>query len=252
LLEELQLRPSIITSAYHLNPNEHIYKTYASKIDPSHTSSDEKLLVYEKNGSIRVLARYTGSDRARTGQSRRQIVSLGGLYAGMLPGNRIVYLHAYHDSEITNSGANYSLTVLSLDNLEKKILTHTYSPTEIEWSPQEYSSELIEQFPNEYADALAIDAATEALIDKRKYNVPVSNLLTDNEFIFVFTYSNNQAGEILTDIFNADTGQYISSAYLPKFVAIRNGFGYTLNNYRETGDFPKIEKYKIDPRVYGR
>lgn len=56
------------------------------------------------------------------------------------------------------------------------------------------------------------------------------------------------------DVFDADAGRYICSAFFPYTWGskIRNGYFYKFNDYRQEEVYPLVEKYRIDPRVYGR
>ncbi|MCH8287057.1 hypothetical protein IIB79_11120, partial [candidate division KSB1 bacterium] len=87
----------------------------------------------------------------------------------------------------------------------------------------------------------------------------VYNIMSDNETVFVFTFEYDKEKGRLVDIFDGIKGEYIRSAYFPAWVAnptardrsfLRNGYVYRL--LTPPNDFAVVEKYKIDPKVYGK
>ena len=78
---------------------------------------------------------------------------------------------------------------------------------------------------------------------------PVRKILTDNEIIFVFSYTKNELGATYTDIFNSESGKYIASSYF-NFIPDRilNGYAYRLKT--SESDFPVVEKFKLSPVLY--
>jgi hypothetical protein len=81
----------------------------------------------------------------------------------------------------------------------------------------------------------------------------MQQLKTDGGYIFIFTNRVNNKNEILTDVFDVKIKKYISSSYFPFIpLVIKNGYAYKFNDAGLTKDYPKVEKYKISPIVYGK
>lgn len=88
----------------------------------------------------------------------------------------------------------------------------------------------------------------------------MQKILYDNGVIFVFNYNLNEAGEVFTDIVDAETLIYLRSAYFPGFAAkafdkvehltIKNGYLYYLKSGR--GIFAEIQKFRLDPPLYAK
>ena len=88
------------------------------------------------------------------------------------------------------------------------------------------------------------------IMRKERYTAGLQEILVDGEFVFAFTFKKNDEEEFLTDVFNIKTGEYISSAYfsgVPNL--IKDGYAYYMNPGSQD-EFPKIEKFKIEPAVY--
>ena len=159
----------------------------------------------------------------------------------MLPGRKIV--HAFPgNARVENSKESlYEFTVISIDNLEKTPIQHTYSPVLL---------------PDSLIDNYMIDRDNQNLYSKVRdilreypYYPPIRSITTDAEFIFVSTYHRNNNGDILTDVFSAESYSHVSSAYFsiaPTF--IKNGYAYRIAKNSE--GFYEVVKYKIDPAVY--
>ena len=78
---------------------------------------------------------------------------------------------------------------------------------------------------------------------------PVRKILTDGEIIFVFTFVKDEFGATFTDIFNAESGQYIASVYF-SFIPDRILGGYAYRLKTSESDFPVVEKFKLSPVLY--
>lgn len=78
----------------------------------------------------------------------------------------------------------------------------------------------------------------------------IIDLLVDRRYIFAIFRTNTANNDYLIDIFDADSKEYVNSAIFP-FVplVIKNGCAYTIAKNEE--GFAVVEKYKINPVVYG-
>ena len=251
-----QLLPLVPEVVYCLGESEWVYAIDSRDRDPEKRSRKEIYLFYQDSDSLRVLAHYPQSNYI-SGPPREGaliIPNLGMLLVAPLPGNRIVYLHSYHDSEITAEGVSYRLTVLDLDSMQTSYLDHrdpTYTPSELWWEPMTYSEEYRERNPEHWRRLQLQNETIGAVIAERKYGSPISHLCTDDRFIFAFTNTRNDSSEVKVDVFDADRGLYLHSAWFSAFSdCIRDGYLYKVNNYFGGEAFPQIEKYRIDQRVY--
>jgi len=88
-------------------------------------------------------------------------------------------------------------------------------------------------------------------IEGFKIYAPLQRIITDNYFIFAVTYEYNEGKGYLVDIFNSSSREYLRSAYFP-FIPdfLKNGYAYRLKTGSDI--FPEVEKYKVNPAVYGK
>lgn len=216
--------------------------------------SNYDLLVYTRPGYLKILAQYelvnTFIDvsvlKGKVSGIRRYGTRyLGDFYYAFLPGNKIVYTHAGHDIHIDKKEAYYTLHVVTYDGKEICTISKSYKPQEITDSVMENPMKGI----GFSGKKLAEEKVRKKLRDA-KYLPPLQNIMTDGRFIFVFIYG-EFGDEMQVDIFDADTGNYLQSAVFP-FIprVIKNGYAYKFGRSEE--DFPIVEKYQIDPAVYGK
>lgn len=245
------LGPEVV---YCLGESERVYSI--DSYNRQNRSRKEIYLFYQDADSLRVLARYPQSNYI-TGPPRGPTIMrsyLGMLLVAPLPGNRIVYLHTFHDSEITAEGVSYRLTVLDLDSMQKTYLDHQehpYTPVEITWEPLTYPEEYRKQDPEQWRLTQQFNEIAEAFLAERKYRSPIIHLCTDDRYIFAFTNTRNDSSEKKVDVFDADRQSYLCSAWFSVGSGcIRNGYLYKVNNYNGGDVFPQIEKYRIDQKVY--
>jgi len=169
----------------------------------------------------------------------------GKFYGDMLPGNRVVFTHTEIDKSVDKENPYYVLHIKSFDTFEKTQISQPYTIIEIPYSAKKgyierkTTSELSKIMKN--------------IAENTKYYPPLRGLLTDRNYIFACTYQQNDEGEILVDVFDANTCEHVNSAYFP-FIpkVIKNGYAYKFNDWRKNNEFPKVEKYKINPVIYGK
>jgi hypothetical protein len=240
-LNLILLRPEIV---YCLNKNEQIYS-----VDAGHkgTSSTERktdiLLFFEKSDTLILVARYPQTNIVPVSGMGRVNAEWGSLRFCVLPQNRIAYIHTQVDTKIENNQYYYTITVLSLNNSKKQYITHHYTPTPIKWTSGVGLSEEIR---------VEVNKAGEKFTKERKFNASLISLIADKNLIFAYTLTTNDKSESLVDVFDGNTCSSIGSAYLPRFIDIKNGYGYKMNNFLADKDFAKLEKYRISPAVYGK
>lgn len=169
----------------------------------------------------------------------------------ILGDNVVVYTDPLKNMPQIGSDCQYYLYLFSPDNFQKKEIRHPYSPAAIPDSiKQNYWKRYAKQFEL-YPPSEKVKSKTAEILGELKYEPIIEDIFTDLDRIFVFTSAINKKDEILTDIFNADTGQYIQSAYFPVYpFIIKDGYLYTAGKNKD--NYHVIEKYKIDPKVYGK
>ncbi|KPK92248.1 hypothetical protein AMJ80_06760, partial [bacterium SM23_31] len=171
---------------------------------------------------------------------------LGQLHWELMPDRRIMYLNTDEDIYNIQTGSFYTVHTLSLDGLEDKKITRQFSTIEFPESKtnrEEYSKN--ESFRQR--EEREVKAYRE-----KKYYASVDWVKIDGNYAFMFTYTQNDKEEILTDVFDLKAGKYITSVYFPFVpIVIRDGYAYYLQ-WSGGYTFAEVRKYKIDPAVYGK
>ncbi len=246
-------RPEIV---WCLGEDSRLLVVGAMDVDRSRRDHREVFLFYQDADSIHVMAQHEQTDAIYGPQGPIMMTnSLGKLLAAPLPGGRAVYLHSFHDSQQSEEESTYTLNIIDLESLEIDTITHRYLAHELEWTRPQQSVELREKNPEQWREWEERWDIVDQGMAERKWAVPVLLLETDGPFIFAFTPAKNDSNEVLTDVFNADDCSYVGSAwFLPDYYGARiaGGYLYKFNEFRAEEDFPRVEKYRIDPRVYGR
>ena len=255
VMEANRLLPQGPEAVYCLGETERIYAVDSRDQDPQNRARKEIYLFYQDSDSLHVLAHYPQSNNIVGPMGRSITTSAWGcLLVAPLPGRRLVYLHTYHDSRTTAEGSFYRLTFLDLDSMNRTYLDHRYTPVEIEpWEPLSYPEEYRQRNPEQWRLTQQMNEIVEEFLAERKYESPLINLCTDERFVFAFTTTRNDSNQVKVDVFDADHRSYLCSAWFPKTnLRIRNGYAYRVSDYFGKAAYPQVEKYRIDPRVYGR
>jgi len=231
-----------------LDDNKKIYSIGCSergKIAPD-SGIFYDLLIYDSADTIFTIQKRVKTSyvpKAGTGTS-----DLGSLNWDVLPDGKIIYTHGGHDRQITQDGATYFLHIFSTDSFQESVLSFDYKLLE-------FTDLSVERFmgmdtPSERERAKYILDAYKAA----KYYPPVYSIKTDGEYVFAFTFEKNDEQEFLVGVIHAVTGERISMIYFPlnpNFNVIRNGYAYLLKGTTDT-EFAEVNKYRIDPAVYGK
>ena len=229
--------------------------THLYNSDPSHYY----VLIHEKHDSLKSIVHhsieYEFSYYRRIGGAgygaRYTLDFLSKFLWSYVSGGKIIYVKTSEDVINNNSESYYTLHVFSLHDGQEKEIIQRYTRIPVSDEQIRYFNEEAAFNPKIKDLRNLIDRIINTIEDK-KYNASLQSLKADRNYIFAFTYKMNSKKEIIADVFDIDAGEYLVSAYFPKIPRIiKNGYAYYL--IRGTDEnFPKIEKYRIDPAVYGK
>ncbi len=245
-------RPEFI---FCLGEAERIYSIGGRDKDRNNRQRKEIYLFYETADTLRVIAHHPQSNYVsgppRTGAYGWD--NLGKLLFAPLPGQRIVYLHSWHDSERTPDICTYRLRILDLRTMEESHIVQEYEQEEIVWEPPEYDEEFKERNPDQWERTQQLNKVAEEFLAERQYKASLIRLHTDGRYIFAFTNTENDSGHVKVDVFDGDRIEYLCSAWFPFSggLFIRDGYLYRVNSFYAEETYPVIEKHRIDSRVYG-
>ena len=107
-------------------------------------------------------------------------------------------------------------------------------------------------FKSEYIAALKKENESRSkALEKLKYYAPIRGLASDGDYIFAYTYQYDKDKKYTADVFKSSEGKYICSVYLPYiFTEFKDGYAYRIKSSAD--EYPQVEKYRIDPQVYGK
>lgn len=249
-LEKNSLEYFYPTHSYLLGENRLLYAVLGVGKDRN-VNHSETLLYYDDNGKIELLNKSVETSKiAERGVGMvANYPFLGSLLINFLPDNKIIYMHSEHDTKVDKDGSNkYTLKILSMDNLKETIIEHNFVREEITQKPYDSLNKFLEKYKTDGEMVRYVEYTTEKL-KERKFQASLQNILVDGNTIFAFTFTKNEKGEYLTDIFDAEKMEYVKSVYFSVVPnVIKNKIAYRLNTGKDF--LPEVEIYNIDPVIY--
>lgn len=222
--------PSII----YLKESERIIEGRNNSPGSNPLTGTGNVLLHEKDNEITILVKYGPKIGARVFTNEFQLYYSGGFHFGVLPGKRVVYSHAAFDLVTDTDVPSYMLHIVSLESMETTTLILPYSRT---------------KFPDSIMNKL--ESKDKDKLKKAKFFPPFWDMFIDGNYVFLFYGAYYHNGEKSAYVIDLDAGKCVSEVCFPFYPAyIKDGFAYVLTS---TSDgFPALEKYKIDPTVYGK
>jgi len=220
-----------------------------------------EVLIHEKDGTYEVIGAWEQPDTIPTGDntSLGLPAMFGALQYRALPGRRIVYTHTAHDRDVEGGLSRYILHILSLEDGTVTDITHTYAPEPLTVGELLDIAQRISRSSFDLDDPANRERIRpfEEAVEAHPFKAPISQLLTDREYIFARTVSSDSAGGSLTQVLDADRVRYLRSSYIPqpayeywRLAAIRNGYAYGVLDWRGADGPPRIERYRVNPAIY--
>ncbi|MFC1556002.1 hypothetical protein ACFL67_02860 [candidate division KSB1 bacterium] len=253
LLDSLKYRESLMHKI--LSPDLNL-RTYIMRVnDTSQDDSQKRLrevLICETDKTTKIITDYLNAALVIFDKGQAFFPFLGELHYAELPEGRLVITHPAFDIAPEGSQEYYMLRIVDLKEKSKQIISHPFKRMPITFDDYSMYRPL-----EQSVESQGLMKMIENELEKYPGKVPVQGIITDNEYIFVFTYEAGDNATFLTDVFHGGRKEYICSVYLPfkrSYLPpiIRNGYAYYMNDFRSSGDFPVIKKYRIDPAVYGK
>ncbi|KPK87208.1 hypothetical protein AMJ80_12265 [bacterium SM23_31] len=229
------------------NPQDDVYYEYLFHLN----QGDVNLITKQRNVFTFISIIGNAFSRGGTGFTGR-------LNYTILPNRRLLYSHAAHDASVENGIGTAVLHIVSLDTGEMNDIQFTYEPREITDSEIEiydYMGESKSVIMQHNSEILA--RKIKSALQEAGYHAPFHSIISDRNFVFLIYnklfLKDNQFLRNGYLIYCIDTikQKQVSSFLLeelPDF--IYNGYLYNIGE--STEGFAVIEKYKIDPAVYGK
>jgi hypothetical protein len=251
---------------YVLNDKEIIVKGNTATFDNYNEAGEYyDYIIYINRDKIYDIAKYRNVDtylyKSGSLNGSKGYNILGRLWLEILPGSKIVYTHTQHDVTYINDIAYLTFHVISLVNNTKSDFVIPYKPTIIADSTiNKFDPSYIEKMANKSPRTSEIPSYSKA---EKEIDTKVFNILKKEKYHRLFTTMRSDGAYLLLElsatknntkkVINSESGKevcnfiYPESLYMGQF---KNGYGYRL--YIPKDGYPVVEKYRIDPRVYGK
>jgi hypothetical protein len=173
----------------------------------------------------------------------------------MLTDYRIAYSYPKEHKTFEDGKWYYRIIVHNFKTGEQYEIKKQYTPLAIPDSIihrkidySKYPSDLPSEF---VADLKEGQKKRSEALEKLKYYAPIRQLAADGDYIFAYTYQYDKDKKYVADVFKSSEGKYICSVYLPyMFTDFKDGYAYRIKSSAD--EYPQVEKYRIDPKVYGK
>jgi hypothetical protein len=176
-----------------------------------------------------------------------------------LSGYKIAYTYPKIHKSVENGKSYYTIFVHNFKTSEKNEIKHQYAPITI---PDSIINPIIDYSKfrspspnvplNQYIASLKeSDKKRSEVLKKLKYYTSIQLLASEGDYIFAYTYQYDKNKQYVADVFKASEGKYVCSVYLPYlFTVFKDGYAYRIKSGQDI--YPIVEKYRIDPNVYGK
>lgn len=175
---------------------------------------------------------------------------------GLFENSKVVYWKPDYANPKYSENLNYEITIFDIYNENKiETITHPYQLALIPDSLKNRfaeSADKLKDWDHRQAAIMIKDyMILDALMKKETYYAPIKQLFIDGQFLHVMTFKSNDKSEFNTDVFDLNNKEYISSYYLPfSPYLISNNFAYKLSRSQKT--YSNVQKFRIDPKVFGK
>ena len=236
-----------------LNENEIIIASDDVSFEKDNNEYYDYLFYINKN-QVTQLAKYKKVDtfvlKQKDSNSKSSISILGSFFCAVLPNNNIVYTHTFNDVMFEKATATLTFHIISLPDNKKRDFKISYPLQEFPKSTYD-NSDPSKQEPGSskfYIEQLKFNA-----LKKRKYQPPFASLYNDGNYFFLENEDEKEIGYV--QVINMETGKTVSHIKMPElsgylYRCIKNGYSYRIA--QEKDEYPRIEVYRIDPKVYGK
>jgi len=234
-------------------PKNEFETIYSVKLQKD--NKEIKEIIYEKPNEITSIMKVEVPDKSYKGD----------LFFGMLDTNRVLYHNAFEDVFNVSGKYYYTVQIICLDNNTYKKYTRSFTPVLISIDEE---LEVLEKMKEKSQNKLITDKMIKERkekIEAQKYYHPILYLWVDMQYVYfwldlikkdgkITSASSKNPGELTQfciDIFDVNSERFlepIQLQFLP--VMIKNGYVYNIDKNQD--GYPVINKYKINPAVYGK
>jgi len=221
------------------------------------------LLLHQQGEKIDTIVESLNESLIKIGPITWSLIEKGMLGCIILPGHKVAYSETHKDKILENGTWYYLIHIYDLDTQERTRIKRPYNPVAIPDSV--IHPELKAGYEGDRVIGGGVTpegktTVTRKEMDKKRGEIleelvfyPAiqgQGIFTDGNLLFAKTYEYVKGKGYVYEIFDIETGSYLRSAYFPFDPVIKNGYAY--KRARSEEGFSIIEKYRIDPAVYGK
>jgi len=224
---------------------------------PFTNSKNCKLLLYKKETELYSIIESPDETTFNDGKIFFPTPEKGSLFSVELPGQILAFTDTGKDKIFENGKWYYLIHTYNLKTRQKKVfIKREYEPVAFpdsvlhpERTKGYKGDEIVGLITTPYTRK-EMDKKRTELLEKLEYYPAVNKIFYDKNIVFVKTYQYVKDKGTVVELFDSQTGAYLKSAFFPYDLEVKNGKSYRL--LRPVDEFPYIEKYKIDPAIYGK
>jgi hypothetical protein len=214
------------------------------------------VLMHETDDTYFEIVQYNSKRNISSGRMNSDVLWRGDLSFDISDNNMLVYYRPEDKYDSVPENPEYKLIFVHLKSLshgnpEADTLYHRYEAVFVPDSLKEiYTDYLKTGLPDDANFKKDFDGVGK-ILENDKYYSSLQKIIIDDNIVFAVTNLLNDKEEYLVDIFDVEKKQYLRSAYFSVVPdEITDGFTYKVKNVYNT--LPTVEKYRIDPAVYGK
>jgi hypothetical protein len=183
---------------------------------------------------------------------------LGWFYYSITTSSKIILTHTFHDVTFSNTTAQLTFHIVSPASNAVSKFAVTY---QLEAIPDS----VIQRYNPSYQEKLRkvkmsyelkdMYKRVENALKQRKYKPPFTAMQSDDAYIFLIN-DKVESGKTkyYISVINSESGKEISSFITSESISsgdiFKNGYRYKI--FTPKDGYPVVQKYRIDPRVYGK
>ena len=220
-------------------------------------------LFYTDADKLSVLAKYQNEDIFIFPGGLNGVSMLGTLRFAIISSSKILYTHTFHDVTFANTTAQLTFHIVSpagniasefsvtyqLEAIPDSVIK-SFNPSYVEKSNKELRGSSYKMSKEEKDMCNRIVNA----LEQRKYKPPFTALQSDGAYIFLINDKvESGSKKYIFTVINSESGKEVSRFITSESISgdiIKNSYRYVLTTPKD--GYPVVQKYRIDPRVYGK
>lgn len=231
-----------------------------AKIDTRLISEEESAtsLIYINDDKIETIKNHNKIPEIKGSEKGIDIslVTRGKFIWDLFKDEKVIYWEPDYIKMEYSENLSYTISIVNFKNDKKlETISHSFSIASIPDSVKNQFAKSAEEMKTRNYSQAPIFAKdylnAHSIMKNEEYYPPVKNIYVDGDYLYVITYTSNEKGEYVTDLFDLKSNTHINSFYLPFTPSIiRNNHIYKRITSRTS--FSTIQKYSIDKKVFDK